>query len=778
MNNLKTSAARRCMGIISVAALLCFLAFAQAPLFAQEQQAKDTKQVTNIAVKGNINVSTLTILSKVKSRPGVVFSQAIVNDDIQRLYSTGFFIDVTVDISDFKGGVGVTFIVKERPILKKIEITGNKKIRTEALMKSVKSKTGEILDRKRLKDDTDEIKKLYEKKGFSLAKIDAEVDVDKDTNHAAVKIVITEGKRLRVGKISVVGNKSIPAKRIVKVMRTNRGNFLFPGYLKEDVLDEDMDRVKSFYQKNGYVDVVVDKKVQYDEKNKLVNITVEVQEGKKYVVGEVKIEGTRIFSSKELFKRLKMLKGSVFSPDGLKDDVTNIQGFYYEKGYIFAEVSPDSSLSQSTGKVDVTYRIVENEVAYIDKIDIRGNTKTKDVVIRRELRVKPGERFDGQKLQRSKERLYNLQFFDEVTFDTEPGRTMNKRNLIVNVKETKTGQFSFGGGFSSVDKLVGFVEVEQRNFDAFNWPGFTGAGQDLKLRAQFGSTRQDFLISWTDPWIFGKPVSFGFDAFYSIRERSHTAGYGYDQRNIGFDLRLGKEFGEYLNGGLMYKLEQVDIKGIPDSATQDLKDEAGKNIISSMSGFLTRDTRDSVYSPTRGNITTISAEVAGGPFFGDKNYWKTQGDTDFYFSPLEKIVLETRLRAGIADSYGNTKKVPIYDRYYAGGGDTIRGYEERRVGPKDPGTNDPVGGDSMLIFNAEMTFPIVTFLKGAVFYDAGNVWEKIDDFGSGPLRQGAGVGVRIKTPIGPIKVDYGYPLNPEKGEKKKGRFHFSVSHGF
>ena len=766
---------------LSVVLLFGILAFSIAciacgPLCAQVEQ--QPKAITNVGVKGNVNVSALTILSKVKTRPGIAFSQAVLNEDIKSLYATGYFIDVTVDISEYKGGVSVSFIVKERPIVKKIEITGNKKIRADALMKSVKSKAGEMLDRKRLKEDMDDIKALYEKKGYSLAMLDSKIDVDKNTNTATVQIIINEGKRLKVGKIDVTGNKAFPDKAIRKVMKTNRGNFLFPGYLKDDVLEQDVENVKNFYQKNGYVDVVVDKKVDYDEKNKLVNITMQVQEGKKYVIGDVKITGNRIFATKDLYKNLKMLKGSVFSPDGLKDDVTSLQGFYFEKGYVFSEIAPDSSLNPSTGKVDISYQIVENEVAYIDRIDIKGNTKTKDVVIRRELRVSPGDRFDGKKLQRSKERLYNLQFFDEVTFDTEPGRTANKRNLVVNVKETKTGSFSFGGGFSSVDKLIGFVEVEQRNFDAFNWPSFTGAGQDLRLRAEFGSIRKDFLVSWTEPWIFGKPVSFGFDAFYSMRERNHSAGYGYDQTDMGFDLRLGKEFGEYLKGGLVYKLEQVDISNIPDDASQDLKDETGKKVVSSMTGYMSRDTRDSIYSPTKGNITTISGNVAGGPFLGDKDFWKAYGDTDFYFNPLGKVVLEARLRAGIADSYGKTKKVPIYERYYCGGADTVRGYEERTIGPKDSGTGDPVGGDSMLIANLECTFPIAQFLKGAVFYDAGNVWEKMSDIGSGTLRQGAGVGVRIKTPIGPIKVDYGYPLNPEKGQKKKGRFHFSVSHGF
>ncbi|MFH1406398.1 MAG: outer membrane protein assembly factor BamA [Candidatus Omnitrophota bacterium] len=760
---------------LAVTVLIAASLFVCAAAFSQERAQKS---VTAVDVRNNKNVSNLTILAKVKTKAGQPFSQSILNEDIKRLYATGYFVDVSVDLSDYNNGVKVVFFVKEKPVLDKIEVIGNKLVKTDAIRKAMKSKEDEALDRKVLKEDIDEVQKLYEKKGFSLVKITYNVQLDDKTNEAKVVVRVDEGKRLRIKKINVEGNIAFSDKKIKKIMKTKTRGLFRAGYLKEEELEEDVDRIKAFYQTRGYIDVMVDKQLDYDEYKKQIYLTIKVNEGKKYTMGAAIIKGNAIFPEKEIRARLKMTPGRVFSPDAMKDDMASIQTYYYERGYIFCDITPETALDPATGKVNVTYDIVENDIAYLSKVIIQGNTKTKDFVVRRELRVSPGERFDGRKLQRSKERLYNLGYFEEVAFDTKDTNIPDKKDLVVTVKEAKTGEFSFGGGFSSVDRLVGFVAVEQRNFDLFNWPTFTGAGQDLKLRTQIGSSMREFELSFTEPWIFGRPVAFGFDVFHTKRLKSKFSGYGYDQQNTGFDLRLGKELGEYLKGSLMYKLERVDISKIPDTAAQDLRDEGGRTVTSSMTGTMSRDTRDNIHVPTKGNMTLFTGELAGGPFLADRDFWKLYGDTDWYFNVFEKIVFEARMRAGIADQYGKTNKMPIFERFYVGGSDTVRGYEERRIGPKDTATNIAVGGKSMLVLNAECTFPVVQYIKGAVFVDAGNIWPEIEDMCSDTLRIGAGLGVRVKTPIGPVKLDYGYPLNQEAGEKKTGRFHFSMTRGF
>ena len=347
------------------------------------------------------------------------------------------------------------------------------------------------------------------------------------------------------------------------------------------------------------------------------------------------------------------------------------------------------------------------------------------------------------------------------------------------MKETKTGEFSFGGGYSSVDEFIGFAQITQKNFDLLNFPYFTGDGQSLAIRAELGTVRSNYDVSWTEPWIFDYPVSFGLDGYRRTHFRRTHVGYGYEEVRTGGDARLGKEFMEYFRSDLMYKLENVGISNIADAATQDLKDEEGDNWISSIVLGTQFDNRDNVYSPTRGIIAGISLENAGGPIMGDKDFLKGFLWTNLYFSPIKNIVFEIKGRAGLADSYSDTDKVPIYERFYAGGANTIRGYEERRVGPRDPASNDPVGGDSTLIGNIELSFPIYEkVIKGAIFYDIGNVWEDIGDFAQGSYKMGAGVGVRVKTPIGPVRLDWGYPLSDNNDDKKEGRFYFSMSHGF
>jgi outer membrane protein insertion porin family len=404
------------------------------------------------------------------------------------------------------------------------------------------------------------------------------------------------------------------------------------------------------------------------------------------------------------------------------------------------------------------------------------------VVIRRELRIRPGDRFDGGKLRRGKERLQNLGFFEEVSYDTEDTAVPNKKDLVVDVKETKTGMFSFGGGYSTVDHFVGFAEIEQKNFDWKNWPYFTGGGQDLKLRASTGSFTQGFDLSFTEPWIMGYPLSFGFDLYNSSHKRDSDVGYGYDEEVTGGDLRLGKEISEYLRADLTYRYDNIDISDISENASGDLKDEAGKNTISSTELGLTYDSRDNVFNPTKGNVLGGSIQVAGGPFGGDKDFWKFFGRVSHYFPLFTGSVFEMRVRVGIADTYSESKsnKIPIYDRFFAGGAYSIRGYRERKIGPIDPVSGDPLGGNSLFIGNLEYTYPLMSFFKLAAFYDVGNVWSKTNDFGSGGLKSGAGVGFRLKTPIGPVMLDYGIPLNKAPGEDRKGggRFHFSMSHGF
>ncbi len=740
------------------------------------------KVVKAVDVRGNKTISSLTLLAKVKTQIGQPISSTVLNEDLKRLYGLGYFTDVRIEQEDFEGGIKVTFSVAEKPVLSEIKIEGNHKIGKDAIKKEMQSVAGDFVDQKRIRDDIDAIKKIYEKKGFSEARIESSFDVNPDTNQAILKVQIDEGQKLRIREIRVNGNASLKSGDITKVMKTKAMSWwgwFHSGYLKEDELEEDIERVKALYDEAGFSDVEVATETEAIKDSGDILLKVNVVEGKKYIVGDVVFKGNEIAKSEEILNAVKMVKGKPFSRRGLRMDVSNIQDLYFDKGYLSSQIKSESIYNDKTDQVDLNYAITENQLTYVDRVRVLGNTKTKDIVIRRELRAYPGESFSGAKLKRSKERLYNLGFFEDVRFDTEDGSQPNSKDLVVSVKEGKTGEFSFGGGYSSIDSVLGFVQIRQKNFDWQNTKTFTGAGQDLGVRLEVGGVRKNAELSFTEPWVFGHPYSFGFDIFRKEYNNSSNSGYFFDERRTGFDLRLGKEFTEYDKGLLMYKLEEVQVSDIPSTASSALVAELGTNVTSSMALTLTHDERDNIYNPTKGFLLTGTGEVAGGPFGGDRDFAKLFGQASTYHKHLENNVLELKLRAGVVDAYGDSENVPIYERYFAGGANTIRGYRERRIGPRDPGTQDPVGGNSYWVANIEETFPIYPdLIKGAVFFDTGSVEEKIGDFGSGNLFSGAGVGARIKTPIGPVKLDMGYPLDDVQGESKKVRFYFSVSQGF
>lgn len=751
--------------------------------FSAVQAAEDGSAVKSVEVRGNRTVSSLTVLAKVKTQPGAPLSSTALNEDLKRLYGLGYFTDVRIEQEETADGVNVIFVVVEKPVLSNIEIVGNLKLKTGDIKKEMQSVLGDFVDQKRVRDDVEAVRKLYEKKGFSDAHIEHALDVNDQTGQATLRILVDEGQKMRIVDIRVEGNNSISAGKITKAMKTKKKawfGWFHSGYLKQEELVEDVERVKALYDEEGFSDVEVTTRTEEIPNSGDLRLVVSVKEGQKYLVGGITLQGnSSVATTDEIMKVLKMASGKPFSRRGLRLDVSNIQDLYFEKGYLSAQIRSESLYNEQTQKVDINYSIVENELTYVDRVRVQGNTKTKDIVVRRELRAYPGESFSGAKLKRSKERLYNLGYFEDVRFDTEPGSTPNSRDLVVSVKEAKTGEFSFGGGYSSIDSVIGFVQIRQKNFDWQNWKTFTGAGQDLALRLELGSVRQNAELSFTEPWVFGHPYSFGFDIYRREFDRSGNSGYFFNQEKTGVNFRLGKEFNEYDKGLLQYRIEEVEISDIRDDASADLKAEVGTNVTSATSLTLTHDDRDNVYNPTRGVLLSGTGEYAGGPLGGDRDFWKLYGIASTYFKHFDVNVLEIKGRAGIADAHGDSEKVPIYERYFAGGANTIRGYRERRVGPRDAGNHEPIGGEAYWIFNAEETFPIYPdLIKGAVFYDVGNVFTSIEDFGDGGTFSGVGAGVRIKTPIGPVKLDMGYPLDDVDGEKKKLRFYFNISQGF
>ncbi|MCG2712590.1 MAG: outer membrane protein assembly factor BamA [Candidatus Omnitrophica bacterium] len=729
--------------------------------------------VKEIEVINNKVVSQQSILSKLQTKQETEYSPVTLSDDIKRLYATGLFSDVSADILDMDNGVKVVFKVQEKPVLKEIKFRGNRRIKTRKLFKEIKIKKEEIFDKFKLKEDMENLKNLYAKKGYSL--VEVKYDVEEKDNKVVVTIDVFEGERICIRKISFQGNDSYNDKRIMKLIKTKRKTWLNSGFFKKDVLAEDTDRIMGFYHFEGFIDVQVSTNITYHEKKPWMFIVFEIKEGKQYKVGNVDVYGNSVFSKEQLREGLKLFSKEIYTEGKLRADTAKIQSDYFDEGYIAASVKADTVLNSQTGNVDINYGVSEGEVAYVDKINLSGNTRTKDVVLRREMRLFPGDRYNGDKLRRSRQRIQNLGFFEEVTFDTKEEITTlpDKYDLDIFVKESKTGEFSFGAGYSSLDQFIGFINLSQKNFDLFNFPGFAGAGQTLGINMEIGSARKDYELTFIEPWFLGYPVSTGFSLYSRSRYWDK-----YDEKRTGGNVFLGREFGEYWMGRITYRYEGVRLSDMAGDTSADVAKEEGKNFISSLKTSVTYDTRDNKFNPSKGFYNILSCEYAGGILEGDKDFIKYE-TLNYKYLPLgQKAVLELGLRLGMVEAFDDSVYVPVYERFYAGGANTIRGYKERRVGPEGE-FGDPIGGRLRGIFNAEYIYQLTPGLKWAFFYDNGNVWATHGDFvwGNLKLRSSIGSGIRVKTPLGPIKLDYGYALDPKEGDAA-GRFHFSMSQQF
>lgn len=736
------------------------------------------ENVVSIRIEGNKIVSEATIISRIKSRCGQPYNENIINEDVKNIYAAGFFENVEVVKETSSEGVSVIFKVEEKPVLKNLNIKGAKLIRKKKIEDLTDIKEGVFIDEYKLREAVSKIKSFYAEKGFTQTEVNYTIDISEDNNEARVEISIIEKKILKMIRVNVSGNKNISDSKIKRLMKLKQAWFFNKGVFKEDVLGDDVKRIIAYYKLAGFGDVSVETKAEYGGKGVILNIIID--EGKKYFVGEISIDGNKVIAIDKIRAVLSFQEGDVFSEQLVYDNSSMIREAYMEQGYIFCEVEPLSYFNLETQKVDIMYRLIENEPAYIERISVVGNVRTKDEVVRRQLRIYPAEKFDGKKVRKSKERLDNLGFFEEIRFGTEPGSKPNWIDLVIDVKEAKTGYLSFGGGYSSIDAFIGFVEVRQRNFDYSNFSTFTGAGQDLSLTASLGTMTEQYQFSFTNPWVFNRPISFGLDGYKKGHKKEEDVGYGYEESVKGAAVRLNKDFTDNFKGGISYRFEEVKISNVDDTSSQLFKDEVGIANLSSTELNCSFDTRNNVFFPLKGVYFLNNFQMTGGVLGGNRDFLKYFSRVSLYFPMVMKSVMELRLRCGLSEPFGDSSAIPIYERFFVGGGSTIRGYQERQVGPIDETTKDPAGGNSMFVGNIEYTYPLADFIKLAAFSDAGNAWKQNSDLLSGGLKTSIGLGIRVKTPIGPVSIDYGWPFNKEPGEedKKGGRFHFNVSRGF
>ncbi len=762
--------------------------------------AQDPRPVVKeieVRFQGPETVNRAVVLANIQTKVGEPRVREIVEEDVRTLIGTGFFFDVRVLEEPAGEGLKVIYQVQGKAILKEIEFEGNTKFKDDRLKREVTVKVGEAFDEYKTHGDIAKIVEMYQKTGYPDVKVEREVNIDRDTSRAILRFKITEGPRVFLKRIEFAGVDKSRKKALLKLMKTRHrwwGSWLSgTGVKRDEQYSEDLEKIVEYYRGLGFIDMEIRSTREERITPTWMVLHIEIYEGSQYKVGSVQVKGIKIFPAAVVEKRLTMTTDKIFTPDGLMRDVKALEDYYGERGYLDTTVRSEKAANVQTGRIDLTYTVREGELTYIEKIEIRGNTKTKDKVIRRELAVMPGEIYNTVKIDRSAERLRNLGYFARVDTMPLPTDVQNRKDLTIQVEEQRTGSFTFGAGFSSIDNLVGFVEVTQGNFDLFNWPNFTGGGQKLRLRLQVGTERQDYILAFTEPWFLDKKLSLGFDLFH--RTSSFLSGE-FEETRTGGALRLEKAITGFLRTELQYSLQKIRLEVEPD-ASNELKAEDGSDVRSGLQATFSYDTRDSLFLTLRGNRTEISAEGVGGPLGGDVDIYKLTAKTTFYFPFFNKHVLQLIGATGVAAAYGDTKgsaptvvdkkgnktrvvkvnDVPIYDRYFLGGANTMRGFEYRMVGPKDI-DEEPVGGDTYILGTIEYTFPIVERIRGAFFFDIGNVWRDAYEYDFSDLKSDAGVGLRMNLPIGPIRLDYGYPIQTDDKSGRSGQFQFSVGYQF
>ena len=784
---MKTTPSNPLFGVVRLFLVIALLVTTGAALRAQSGPGYKVGKL-DLKFVGAANVNEQLIAANMQVREGGDLDDAMIDQDIRSLYRTGLFefIEVKRDVRPDRT-VNLVFELTPKFRVLSVRYDGNIKVKSSRLDKEVKTKANTALDERQVKEDVTKIREYYQKSGYNQAQITYSIERNRSTGFGNVTFKINEGAKVKISRVNFVGNDHVKPRKLRKAIETKKWTIFSwitgTGRFKDDQFQDDLDKLRDYYRELGYLDVEVPAdKVAYDypKSSKLV-LTIRINEGRQYKVGDIAITGNTIIPTDKLRAALKQTTGTIFAPSLIDKDVTALEDTYGKDGYIETRVQIVRKPNLETGAIDIEYRIKESDKFYVESIRVDGNTKTKSIVIIRELALGPGEVFDSVRMKTSKQRLDNTRFFEEVNVTPETTTIPGRKNLKIAVKEGRTGNLTFGAGFSSLERAVVFAELTQSNFDLFNRRSmFQGDGQKFRLRLQVGSRSSEAILSFEEPWLFEQQLALGFSIFRS--ESDYNSSY-YQEIRTGAEVYLRKRLFELVEGRLSYGYEIVDIN---DVETGYGKIYPEKSTDLSKVGFqLLRDTRDKLVNTTRGNRIELITEVTSDAFGGEADYYKLEARGS-QFVPLfdaQNQVLAVIARAGTMDAFGETSEVPFYDRFYLGGPYTLRGFEYREVGPKKTagigGTDRvPVGGDSYGFLSLEYSLDIVEPLRFAVFYDAGFVNDGSFAFGMGDYNDNFGFGLRLIIAGAPLSLDYGIPITTDEWNDDGGQFNFSFGTRF
>ncbi len=706
-----------------------------------------------IEIRGNRKISTDTIFSKMNNKEGVHFSKNTVQEDIKKLYGIGYFDDIRVEIEAFEGGVKLIYVFMEKPSIISLDFQGNKELETKNIREKITLTTGAIANMALITDNAKKIVLYYQSEGYWLATVVPVINKVSD-DRIALTYQIDEGPKVSIDKITIEGNKAVSAREIKHVMKTSEWwifSFLTgSGVYSEEQIRADLSRIKELYQSKGYIYVAVSEpQVTLSPGKKDLYITISISEGDQYKVGSIKVKGNTIVSDAEVYEQVKTVSGQIFNRTALKKDIDKIIDLYMDRGYARADVDPLVDVNKEEKTADITLSVIEGGLFRIGRIDVTGNIKTRDKVIRREMRLDEGDIFSKKLLTRSFQRINNLNYFENVDIRPTPKADAQLMDIDVRVEEKLTGMLSIGGGYSSVDKLMIMGEITQTNL--------FGRGLQLKLKADFSSRRSNYNISLRDPWFMDKPVS------ASIGVYNDQVDYpDYDKKATGGNISFGRELSEYVGGSINYEIEQVEITNVSDDASSLTRDQVGTRLTSSISPSIWRDTRDNYLDPTSGSKNALYLTVAG--LGGDNHFWKLVVDSGWFFPVIWDTTFGLHGRYGCVRGF-NSHEVPLYERFYVGGINTIRGLGFGQGGPVNE-KGEEIGGVQQLVFNVEYIFPLLDEmkLKGVLFFDYGGAFDHSYELSERNMRRTTGAGIRWMSPLGPLRIEWGYNLDRRENE--------------
>ncbi len=741
-----------------------------------------------IVIQGQQNVKRSVIRRQIQGRKGDLYGRADHDRDLRRILNLGNFERVVTDIevlrdqrvpahfaqaSESAHPIKLTFLVEEKPIIDKILYAGRERISKGRLRDELSMVKRDPFDRTKMREDSAKILALYQKRGFHRAAVKPAVQIDTATLKAVITYRIEEGPRSRIKAVRFTGvtlfKKKSPEKTSRKLarkagMKNRRKKRYSAGQLKAD-----FKAIEDYYKNRGYLDYELkDSSVTFSPDGKEIFIDIDIHEGRAYRYGETTFSGQMIYASTELAKAVDYRRGKIFSQERFDRTMQGLRELYAEKGRLRAQISPTKTFNEESDLMDVHFAIRENDPVYIDHIDVEGNKTTKTYVFMRELAIKPGQLFSVSKIRRSEEKIRNLGFIDDVQLDIQSPYDPNLVDLTFEVFEGKPGMLTAGAGFSSLDGLIGTLSLQHLNV--------FGRAQRASVQWSFGSRVNDFSLSWTTPWVANKPVSLGFDVFNTRRVRPFEgSGSAFTSKRTGGTVRVGPRFeDDKYQLSFRYTFQKIKVADVEQRFIGTLSE--GTSVSSVLTVEFARDTRDNIWDPTRGSRNSLGISLSGGPVLrGNIHFFKPFFQNALHHTLFKvndyPFVLSISNRAGYVTAFNETREVPVFERFFIGGQDSLRGYSiTGEVGARN-------GGTVYDVFNIEFSFPMArerrrTIVKFVTFFDAGGSWATPNDMrlrvgpGEQDIKTDVGFGIRFTTPAFPIRLDWGYGLNHRPGESK------------